>query len=78
MLFEALAGKADKNGDGIVTLGEVIDYLDERMAQLSSVQHPVFSNAALQAKDLPLAKVGVVAAGTLVPAYPAYAPTIHK
>jgi hypothetical protein len=40
-LLEGLRGKADANGDGIVTLGEAIDYTDEHVRRdTKSKQHP--------------------------------------
>jgi uncharacterized caspase-like protein len=40
-LLEALSGKADFDGDGVVRLNEVERYLKQRVPKLSPEQHPV-------------------------------------
>jgi uncharacterized caspase-like protein len=43
-LLEGLKGKADENEDGVVTLGEAIDYTDEIVRrETNSAQHPTVS-----------------------------------
>ena len=62
-LFEALSGKADTNGDGIVTLAEVMEYLKKRIPELTKAldlteQNPSFQFRGVTPEDVPLAKVG--------------------
>lgn len=56
VLTEALEGKADYNGDGIIDLEELRKYVVERLPELSEKQHPVLSKDSL---NLPLFKVTV-------------------
>lgn len=55
-LLEALEGKADYDGDGIVDLEELRKYVVERLPELAGKQHPVLSKDSLK---LPLFKVAV-------------------
>ena len=53
-LLEGLKGKADFNNDGIVTLGEVMDYTDENVRrETGSSQHP--DTAGMFDRNLPMA-----------------------
>jgi hypothetical protein len=57
VLLEALRGKADRNGDGIITLDEVMAYLAERIPQIHGVQRPVALRTDSTPLTLPLAGV---------------------
>jgi len=61
-LLEALAGFADSDDDGVVTLGETIDYVPKRYCKLlndgeGADLQPVIERGAAISLDLPLAKV---------------------
>ncbi len=72
VLFEALSGKADTKGNGIITLEEVIAYLKKRVTALAKVdgceQNPeiVYGNDVPQ--DAPLAEVVAPTTPGIVPA----------
>lgn len=55
-LLEGLNGKADADGNGIVTLGEVMDYTDENVRRATkNAQHP--SRAGNFDRSLPMAVI---------------------
>jgi hypothetical protein len=63
VLLDALRGKADRNGDGMVTLDEVVDYLNRHLPELcrknkcEKVQNPKVFRTAKTPGTLPLARV---------------------
>ena len=63
-LIEGLEGRADANGDGVVTLAEVNAYLAARVPALSGGrQHPATARPASVPASLPLARLGAAVAG---------------
>ena len=68
VLLEALRGQADRNGDGIITLGEVMAYVSQRVPELCQAdnQHPQVFCPASTPTTLSLA--GVSGATVTLPA----------
>ena len=60
VLLEALRGQADRNGDGIVTLDEVMDYVTRHLAQLDHRQRPEILRLDSTPITLPLASAGAL------------------
>ena len=58
-LCEALLGKADTNGDGVVTLGEVENYLPGRARQFHRAQN-AFLVGSKEIRELPLVRIDPV------------------
>jgi WD40 repeat protein len=64
-LVEGLTGKADTNQDGIVTISELSQYLDQRVSSMTKqAQNPVLTKPASISGDLPLAVVGPIVSHT--------------
>ena len=57
-LIEGLSGTADANEDGKVTFNEIVQYLDDRVPQMTdNKQHPHANTTAVAANDLALSAV---------------------
>ena len=73
VVFEAFGGKADANGDGVVTLGEAIEYLGKNVPAFGGrrgvEQHPAFRLGGL-APDTPLFKLTSPSSDDFVPPAP--------
>jgi hypothetical protein len=55
-LLKGLQGAADRDGDGVVRLQELIDYVSERVKRETDYkQHPIATNSAMWEPNLPLA-----------------------
>src|SRR5205085_8295600 len=68
-LLEALSGKADKNGDGVVTMAELSEYVADRVTTISSgKQVPVTMwPTGMAGAQTPVSQVGTVTAAVTAP-----------